>query len=178
MTGPEPKAVVFTDLDGTLLDRATYSYAAALPAVKLLLSRKIPIVFCSAKTRAEQEVYRSRLNIPDPFIVENGGAIFIPRGYFPFDFEHDLDLDEYLVIELGTSYRELRAALESLRDEQGREDGHEGEEGDQRQPDQTFGSEKGIHDASVSTGAGSKLFGTETADVTLGTEIIVILNRN
>jgi mannosyl-3-phosphoglycerate phosphatase len=109
--------VVFTDLDGTLLDRATYSYAEALPAVKLLLSRKIPIVFCSAKTRAEQEVYRSQLGVLDPFIVENGGAIFIPRGYFPFDFEHDRDLDEYLVIELGTPCREIRAALERLRAE-------------------------------------------------------------
>jgi mannosyl-3-phosphoglycerate phosphatase len=109
--------VVFTDLDGTLLDRITYSYDAALPAVELLLRREVPIVFCSAKTRAEQEVYRSRLDIRDPFIVENGGGIFIPQGYFPFDFEHDETLGGYAVIELGMPYRELRAVLERLRAE-------------------------------------------------------------
>ncbi|MEE9202517.1 MAG: mannosyl-3-phosphoglycerate phosphatase [Dehalococcoidia bacterium] len=117
MTEHAARAVVFTDLDGTLLDRTTYSYDAALPAVELLLRSGVPIVFCSAKTRAEQKVYRSRLGIGDPFIVENGGGIFIPQGYFPFDFERDGTLGGYAVIELGMPYRKLRAVLERLRAE-------------------------------------------------------------
>jgi len=74
--------VVFTDLDGTLLDLSDYSYQAALPAVRYLQKQGIPIVFCSSKTRAEQAVYQQKLDIDDPFIVENGGAVYLPESYF------------------------------------------------------------------------------------------------
>ena len=93
------KIVVFTDLDGTLLDRTTYSYASAVPALESLRQKKIPIVFCSAKTSAEQEAYRKELGIGDPFIVENGGAIFIPYGYFPFEFDYHKTIGGNLIIE-------------------------------------------------------------------------------
>ena len=109
--------VVFTDLDGTLLDLDTYSFAPALPAVQALLNRGVPIVFCSAKTRSEQEVYRQQMMTRDPFIVENGGCIFIPEGYFPFEFQYDRVADGYILIELGTPYREIREALKRLKAE-------------------------------------------------------------
>jgi mannosyl-3-phosphoglycerate phosphatase len=86
-----------------------------LPAVKLLSRKEIPLIFCSAKTRAEQEAYREELGILDPFIVENGGAIFIPQDYFPFSFEYRRIQDGYLVIELGTSYQKLRDTLQQIR---------------------------------------------------------------
>jgi len=111
--------VVITDLDGTLLDRTSYSYTAAMPALGLLREKKIPLVFCSAKTRAEQELYRNKLGICAPFIVENGGAIFIPRGYFPFDFNYHKTAGRYLVIELGMPYQEGRRILEQIRSELG-----------------------------------------------------------
>jgi len=76
-----PSFVVFTDIDGTIVDE-NYSYKGALPALKLLKRKKIPLVFCTSKTRAEIEVYRDELGIKDPFISENGGAIFIPVGIF------------------------------------------------------------------------------------------------
>jgi mannosyl-3-phosphoglycerate phosphatase len=107
----KPKLVVFTDLDGTLLDRETYSYEKSLPALDYLRREGIPIVFCSAKTKAEQEVYRQNLRITDPFIVENGGAIFIKQGYFPFSFDYQKFQDGYQVIELGIPYRQIRHIL-------------------------------------------------------------------
>jgi mannosyl-3-phosphoglycerate phosphatase len=110
------KLVIFTDLDGTLLDLETYSYEAALPSIGHLRSQDIPIIFCSAKTRAEQEVYRKELQINDPFIVENGGAVFIPKGYFPFDFEYHKAKDGYQVIELGIPYHRIREILARIRD--------------------------------------------------------------
>ena len=119
MTNFLPKIVVFTDLDGTLLDRANYSYASAIPGLELLRRKKIPLIFCSAKTRAEQEVYHRELEIHDPFIVENGGAIFIPKGYFPFDFDYHKAIGRYLVIELGMPYQEVRRILEQIRSELG-----------------------------------------------------------
>jgi len=113
------KPVIFTDLDGTLLDLETYSYDAALPSIGHLLSQEIPIIFCSAKTRAEQEVYRKELQINDPFIVENGGAVFISQGYFPFDFEYHKAKDGYHVIELGIPYHRIREILAQIRDDTG-----------------------------------------------------------
>lgn len=111
------KPIIFTDLDGTLLDLETYSYEKALPSVEYLREQEIPIVFCSTKTRAEQEVYRRELKINDPFIVENGGAVFIPQGYFPFDFEYHRVKDGYQIIELGIPYHEIRQILQRVRTE-------------------------------------------------------------
>jgi mannosyl-3-phosphoglycerate phosphatase len=111
------KPIIFTDLDGTLLDLETYSYAKALPSINYLRKQGVPVVFCSAKTRAEQEVYRKELKINDPFIVENGGAIFISQGYFPFDFEYHKFEDSYQVIELGIPYQHIRRILRQVRDD-------------------------------------------------------------
>lgn len=112
------KKVLFTDLDGTLLDLFDYSYDIALPALDALKKRNIPIIFCTAKTLAENEYYHKILGVDDPFIVDNGGAIFIPKNYFSFRFECK-ERNDYCVIELGASYEELRAALKAIREETG-----------------------------------------------------------
>ncbi len=112
------KQVLFTDLDGTLLDLYDYSYDAALPVLKTLKRRKVPVVFCTAKTLAENEYYRKELGIEDPFIVDNGGAIFIPENYFSFTFECK-KRGNYCVVELGASYKELRKALKEIKEETG-----------------------------------------------------------
>ena len=78
------KLIIFTDLDGTLLDHYTYSFDAALPALKLLKEKNIPLIICSSKTKREIEYYREKLDNRHPFISENGGGIFIPKGYFEF----------------------------------------------------------------------------------------------
>ncbi len=113
------KIVLFTDLDGTLLSLSDYSYDVALPALAELKKRKVPVVFCTAKTLAENEYYRAKLGIEDPFIVENGGAIFIPRNYFSFEFPYSNEQGHYYVIEFGARYDELRAALDAIRSETG-----------------------------------------------------------
>ena len=85
------KVLIFTDLDGTLLDADNYSFEEALPALEKIKKRKIPLILCSSKTKAELELYQKKLKIKSPFISENGGAIFIPPAYFnmvslSFDF--------------------------------------------------------------------------------------------
>lgn len=112
------KKILFTDLDGTLLDFFDYSYDAAIPALEALEKRNSPIVFCTAKTLAENEYYRKEMGIEDPFIVDNGGAIFIPRNYFAFRFDSKIKGD-YRVVELGASYKVLREALTEIREETG-----------------------------------------------------------
>ncbi len=108
------REVVFTDLDGTLLDSKTYSYEKSLAAINRLKENDIPIIFCSAKTRAEQEAYRSALALFHPFVVENGGAVFIPRVYFPIQFDYHKAVDDLLVIELAIPRSRVRGLLTAI----------------------------------------------------------------
>jgi mannosyl-3-phosphoglycerate phosphatase family protein len=113
-----PKLVIVTDLDGSLLHSKTYSFEAAAPALELLRKKNIPLVLCSSKTRAELELYRERLCNRHPFIIENGGGIYIPEEYFPFVMKAELR-NGYRVISLGTPYREIRKQFTLLRDKLG-----------------------------------------------------------
>lgn len=108
--------LVFTDLDGTLLHSVSYSYAVALDAIRKLQEADIPIIFCSAKTMQEQQIYRHELSINTPFIVENGSAIMIPKDYFHYPFSYNKTVDDYHIIELGIGYEEVKKKLKSLSD--------------------------------------------------------------
>src|SRR4029079_3591646 len=108
--------IVFTDLDGSLLDGTTYSYKAATPALTALRELGIPLVLVSSKTRAEMEPLRRRLAHSDPFIVENGVAVFIPHGLFDFPLERMRTRSPYQVIELGLPYHMLREVLKQIED--------------------------------------------------------------
>lgn len=112
----EQKYIIYTDLDGTLLDHNTYSYEAALPALELIRKKNIPLIFCTSKTRAELDAICKSLDMYHPLIPENGGAIFIPCDYFDFPFEFDRISDHYYVIELGTRYDILRTNLQEICD--------------------------------------------------------------
>ncbi len=111
--------IVFSDLDGTLLDRDDYSHGGALPALRLLDRHNIPLVLCTSKTRAEVEFHRRRLSNCAPFVVENGGAVYIPEAYFPFPVDYDRASGGYHVIELGAPYQSLVGALVDLRNTTG-----------------------------------------------------------
>lgn len=115
--------ILFTDLDGTLLDHATYSPAEAEASLEEARRLGVPVVFCSSKTRVEIEALRARLGVRDPFIVENGGAIIIPNDAFPPSAVAETTgaarRGADYVIELGAPYAQLVAALRLLRSETG-----------------------------------------------------------
>jgi mannosyl-3-phosphoglycerate phosphatase len=77
-----PQRLVFSDLDGTLLDPETYSWKEAEKALRLCRRRRVPVILASSKTRAEMEILRNRMSLKGPFIVENGGGIFLPARIF------------------------------------------------------------------------------------------------
>jgi mannosyl-3-phosphoglycerate phosphatase len=109
----KPVMVVFTDLDGTLLDHDTYDAEAARPSLDRLAARGAIVVLASSKTRAEIDVWRERLGLGGPFICENGGALHIPerlRGSWPGAQRDDFGW----FVPLGTPYDELRRALPDL----------------------------------------------------------------
>jgi len=102
--------LVFTDLDGTLLDRRTYSWEAARPALEQLQRHGIPCVLVTSKTRAEVAFWRCLFQNREFFIVENGASVFIPKGYFPFEVPGVFRRSNFEV-EWGTPYGGLVATL-------------------------------------------------------------------
>ena len=113
------KLVIFTDLDGTLLDRKTYSFEPAQPALLLIRQKGFPLVLSSSKTRAEIELYRKKLENDHPFISENGGAVFIPKDYFSFQFPYVRETDWFFALELGIFYPRIIEVLELIKKETG-----------------------------------------------------------
>jgi mannosyl-3-phosphoglycerate phosphatase len=111
------RVIIFTDLDGTLLDYYTYSCEVVMPLVEKLKRAGMEIVICSSKTRAEIEFYRKQLALETPFIVENGGAVFIGRDHFAFHYEYNHTVGNYNVIELGIAYDEVKQKLDAVRRE-------------------------------------------------------------
>ncbi|MEM9208332.1 MAG: HAD-IIB family hydrolase [Pseudomonadota bacterium] len=98
--------MVFTDLDGTLLDHDTYSWAPARPALDELRKLKIPLVLVSSKTLAELETYRRELDLEAPVVAENGASIWTPDGFFRNPLSQQTNTPSR--DELQAIYRELK----------------------------------------------------------------------
>ena len=103
--------VVFSDLDGSLLDHDSYSFDDARPALERLRAAAVPLVLCTSKTRAEITPLRDAMGNVHPFVSENGGAVFIPADYFPFVSNGADRRDEYDVLVIGDAYADLVSAL-------------------------------------------------------------------
>jgi len=110
--------VIFTDLDGTLLD-SDYSFSEAKPALRSIQKNGVPLILCSSKTKAEIIHWRKKLNNTHPFISENGGGIFLPPEYFKFQISNFKPeaVGDSVLIRLGADYKTLRKAIAALRSE-------------------------------------------------------------
>ena len=82
-TCPHTSLLVFTDLDGSLLDHHNYRHDEADPVLENLKQLQIPLIPVSSKTQSEIELINQSLENAHPFICENGAAVFIPVNYFP-----------------------------------------------------------------------------------------------
>jgi len=106
--------LVFSDLDGSLLDHFSYSFEAALPAIRALAERNIPLILASSKTCEEMRALREALANDHPFIVENGAAVYIPRNYFPGEYAPTVEDGAYRVFEMAPARDRWLAALARL----------------------------------------------------------------
>ena len=91
---------IVTDLDGTLMDE-NYDISPAKKTLKMLAELNIPVIPCTSKTASEVRYFRKENALTDPFIVENGAAIY---GFF------EQNTSEWELI-LGKSYKELKIIL-------------------------------------------------------------------
>jgi mannosyl-3-phosphoglycerate phosphatase len=103
-----------TDVDGCLRERADLTRSAADAALGRLKEAGVPVILCSSMTRAELERVRQELGLSDPFISENGGALFAPVGAFPFPLAGAIQRDTYEVVEFGKPHRDVLGVLKRV----------------------------------------------------------------
>ena len=108
------RTVIFSDLDGTILDE-NYGLETTYPTIMHLNALKVPLVLCSSKTRLEIEYFRSKLLIDAPFVSENGATVFIPRGYFKLGQWCKKQTSQYDIVEFGIAYSSIREKLEGIK---------------------------------------------------------------
>jgi len=104
--------LVFTDLDGTLLDIYTYDWRPASPWLDKLQDHQIPVILCSSKTAAETLEIQQDLGLEGlPFIAENGAVIQL-------DVRWDDHPDAPRLIN-GTPHSDICAVINPLRERDG-----------------------------------------------------------
>lgn len=96
--------IVFSDLDGTILDDHDYSYQDSLPGIESLKYLNIPLILVSSKTHAEMLIIRQNLGLNTPFVFENGGGIA------------DLPMENNSITLLGSGIESLQSYSRLLRD--------------------------------------------------------------
>lgn len=114
MVLPMPSLIIFSDLDGTLLDHDTYRWEEALPALERCRISGVPVVLVSSKTRAEMEPLRKKMGIEAPFVTENGGGIFFPPGLAEEPPAETVESNGLRKWRLGKDYAAVVKALKEI----------------------------------------------------------------
>jgi mannosyl-3-phosphoglycerate phosphatase len=112
-----PRHLIFTALEGALVDSRTDSFTGAEEALSELDRRKIAYVLLTSRTREEIEPIRRKLGHNHPFVTENGGGIFFPDGYFSLRIPGAVRTARYLSIAQGKPYAEVCEALDEIAEE-------------------------------------------------------------
>jgi mannosyl-3-phosphoglycerate phosphatase len=105
--------IIFTDLDGTLLNHQDYSFDPARAAVDALKLANVPIIPVTSKTKAELLAIRTAIGLDTPFVVENGAGIYIPKEYFRFNDDSLIDAGPYWCKRFAPARSELIALLDN-----------------------------------------------------------------
>ena len=109
--------MIFTALEGALIDPQTDSFAGAEEALSELERRKIAFVLLTSRTREEIDPIRRKMGHNHPFVTENGGGIFFPDGYFSLRIPGSVRTARYLSIAQGRPYAEVCEALDEIAEE-------------------------------------------------------------
>jgi len=108
------QVLIFSDLDGTLLDHDTYSHAPADALLARLKKADIPVIPTTSKTYAEVIVLRQQLALNGPYIIENGAAIYIPQDFFPSQPPRTQLIDGYWVHQFTAPKQDWLALLAQI----------------------------------------------------------------
>lgn len=104
-----PSLILFSDLDGSLLDHHDYRFEPARPALERLDALGVPLVLATSKTLAEVVRINRAIGNHQPVIVENGCALCLPTDLeYPFELPPHEVVYDHAVIHLAASYPEIR----------------------------------------------------------------------
>jgi len=115
------KLLIFTDLDGTLLDHHNYRHDDADAMLAHLEALHIPVIPVSSKTQSEIELLRYSIHNKHPFISENGAAVFIPNHIFSSPPKDTRQFEGYWVKEFVQPRKHWQRIIDGLRAEFGSE---------------------------------------------------------
>lgn len=107
--------LIFTDLDGTLLDHHSYSFQGAEESLQRLRRHAVPLILTSSKTRMELIRLQERLGLHEPFIAENGGGVFVPHDYTMLEISAFEKMATYRAKLFGRPYSYIRKVFAVLR---------------------------------------------------------------
>jgi mannosyl-3-phosphoglycerate phosphatase len=111
MTKTLPK-LIFTDLDGTLVDSVTARWDAAETALRLTQDQGIPLVLCSSRTFAECLYFQRKMALRGPIIYENGAGVALPKSQFRRPTQPPSEeVDDFWLCGIAKPYAEVRAFL-------------------------------------------------------------------
>lgn len=108
------KLLIFTDLDGSLLDHYSYSHSAADMTLTQLKQLGVPVIPSSSKTKDETLYIRQALDNAHPFIIENGAVVYIPIGYFKEQPEGTKEIGPFWVKKFVHSRQYWRSLLSHI----------------------------------------------------------------
>lgn len=114
-----PHQLIFTALEGALVDPHSGAFDKAEEALSELDRRDIALVLITSRTRAEIEPLRRKLQHNHPFVTESGGGIFFPDGYFNIKIPGAVRNGRYLCISLGQPYKTVCETLDEIAEESG-----------------------------------------------------------
>lgn len=111
MPSQQQRWIIFTDLEGTLLDMHTQQWQPASEWLSRLKQQAIPVILCSSKTAAEMMLLQKELGIgPLPLIAENGAVIQMGDDW------QDADGPRRII---GSPHEEIQHVLTQLRENDG-----------------------------------------------------------
>jgi mannosyl-3-phosphoglycerate phosphatase len=111
------KLLVFTDLDGSLLNHHDYSWKEAAPALKTLAENSFPVVINSSKTTTEINKLKLEIDNGYPHVSENGSIVSIPAGYFSPRNTDKKNNNGFEIEFFGRPYQEIINILSNFRNE-------------------------------------------------------------
>jgi mannosyl-3-phosphoglycerate phosphatase len=101
--------IIFTDLDGTLLDHHGYSFDGAKEALTSIERLHVPLIIVTSKTYSEVVKLQKSLKLFSPFIIENGAGLYIPENYHYDIFTERMErLGKYRLLAFGKSMGVIR----------------------------------------------------------------------
>jgi mannosyl-3-phosphoglycerate phosphatase len=108
--------LIFTDLDGTLLDLDSADWQPAEAALRLAQSRGVSIIPSCSKTFEECVQLQQQMNLHSPIIFENGAGVALPKTQFRRPSAPGVEeQDGFWICHVAQPYAHVRAILQSLR---------------------------------------------------------------